>query len=496
MINRYPIVFSSAFGRTLNLVIVLLLLPFNFLSAQNYQAIHGSMYAGSLSPANNPAAVMHMPFKWHVTLFALQLKHTTNAFKINDLSLLQFSPSKTTVTNTNGIKKRFLYANQDIHLFNASIKLNAKSAISFGANIRNYISATVSESNWQDSIFSLAEFLSINTGHRPLSGRADGAAWAELYGSYARNIIDDGDHLLNAGVTVKVNRSLAGGYARAEGVQYVPAIDAGGRINYLLTGGSLQYGYSNNFDFIDSSQSFNYNSKNFLKRTYSSISADIGVEYIQLSNMDEDEYKYDTKIGIALMDLGSNRYRYSSNSRTAVAGKENITDGVLEDKFTSVRDIKSFNDSLASIANAITGINGDFVMYQPTRLIINVDRRLKDDFYLNAELMLPVVQLAAKNSLHIKDMNLLAITPRWETEKWGVYMPLLLNIRNQVWLGGAVKAGPVLLGIHNLANIFSKTSIQKGGFYLAVSIRPPATDGRTSAKLSKAERRKLDCPKF
>lgn len=481
---------------------ILSILLYNFLSAQNYQAINGSMYAGSLSAGNNPASIMHVPFMWDVTIFAIQAKHTTNAFKINDLSLFSFSPSNATVSNANGTKQRFLFANQDIRLLNTRIRLNSKSTIAVGANIRNYMYAAVSESNWQDSAFTLADFLSTNNGYIPLSGRAAGTAWAELYGSYARTVIDDGDRLLNAGITVKVNRSLAGGYARADGLRYIQTVDANDRINYLITGGSLQYGYSNNFDFIDSNQSFGSNSKTFFKRTYSTISADIGLEYIQLSNGDEDEtdeYRYDTKIGISLMDLGSNRYRYSSRSRSAVAGKENISDTVLENKFFNVTDVRSFNDSLATIANSITGISGDFVIYQPTRLVINVDKRLRDDFYLNAELTLPIISLVAKNLLYIKDMNLLAVTPRWETEKWGACMPVLVNVRKQVWVGGAVKAGPVLMGTHNLANIFSKKSMQKGGFYLAVTIRPGKTDDRTAdgtSKLSKKEKRKLDCPKF
>ena len=57
-------------------------LLFNFLTAQNYQAINGSPYAGSLAPGNNPASIVHVPYAWDITPFSVQFKQSTNAFTI------------------------------------------------------------------------------------------------------------------------------------------------------------------------------------------------------------------------------------------------------------------------------------------------------------------------------------------------------------------------------------------------------------------------------
>src|SRR5665647_529196 len=289
-----------------NYLLIPCVLLFNFLMAQNYQAINGSSYAGSLGPGNNPASIVHVPYAWDITLFSVQLKQSTNAFKIDKYSLLS-SPNNAEISVQNGNKKRFLFANQDIRLLNTRISLNAKAAIAFGANIRNYIYATTSESNWQDTIFSLADLMKINADHLPLSGEFTGSTWAELYATYAQTIIDDGDRLLNAGLTLKVNSALAGGYARAQGISYAPAFAANGT-GYLLTNGSLQYGYSSNFDNIDTNKTAAANRKLFLQNTNSSLSADIGFEYILLSDEDKEEggdYAYDTKIGISIMDIGN-----------------------------------------------------------------------------------------------------------------------------------------------------------------------------------------------
>ena len=78
-------------------------------------------------------------------------------------------------------------------------------------------------------------------------------------------------------------------------------------------------------------------------------------------------------------------------------------------------------------------------------------------------------------------------------------MPVLMNIKKQVWVGGAFRAGPLLLGTHNLSNIFSKNKIQNGGFYLALTIRPGRKYDRARDGTDKDKRRQqknFECPVF
>ena len=95
---------------------------------------------------------------------------------------------------------------------------------------------------------------------------------------------------------------------------------------------------------------------------------------------------------------------------------------------------------------------------------------------------------------------MLAVTPRWETRLLGAYLPVLLNTKNQLWVGGAIKAGPLLLGTHNLANLFSKNKSANGGFYLALTFRPGKNhDGESNNsadRQSVKSKRSIQCPKF
>lgn len=468
--------------------------------AQNYQAINGSSYAGSLSPCNNPAAIVNVPYTWDITPFAVQVKQATNAFVIKNYSLLS-SPGNTEIVGQSGTLKRFVFANQNIRLLNSRINLNSKSAIAFGANIRNYFYATTAQTNWQDTTRSLRDFMKINIFHLPMSGESRASSWAEIYATYAHTIINDGKRILTAGITLKVSRALTGGYASAKGLSYVPEPGNGG--GYLITEGSFQYGYSSNFDTIDSNSSSSVNRKRFLQHTMSGISADAGLEYILPADGDDEEtdnFAYHTKIGISLMDIGRNKFRFSSRSNTATAGKPSITDSLIENKFSGIGSVDKFNDSLASIANSFTNLRGAFNIYQPARIIINVDQHIVNNFFLNAEITIPLLQIVPQKITYIKDMNLLAITPRWETKSLGVYFPVQLNTQKQLWVGGAFKAGPVLFGTHNLANIFSKNKMQVGGFYLALTIRPGQkynqSGNQSSDKVSGKVKRSLQCPKF
>ncbi|MFI5133814.1 MAG: hypothetical protein ACHQEB_05730, partial [Chitinophagales bacterium] len=379
------------------------------LQAQNYQAIHGSSYAGSLGPANNPSSIVHVPYSWDVTLFALQLKYATNAIKINNYSLFS-NPSNAEVEGVNGIKKRLAYVNQNIRLLNTRIAFSPKVAFAFGINIRTDAFLQTNKYSWNDSIQSLREFGAANISQIPLSGKLVAAGWAEIYGTYAQTIKDDGNNIINAGVTLKVNRGLAGAYAKAKDINYIPA---GGSNGYLLTEGSLEYGYSSNLDDINNNSGSGTSLSNFLRKTFSSLSLDAGIEYIMLSA--EDNYEYDTKIGFSLMDAGSIKFRYGKNSRFAVAGKKNISDSLLQNAFQNAGSFAEVNDSLANVANSITTPGGDFIITPPTRFILNADKHFSGNFFLNAELTIPVLPAAVKDRLYLREMNLLAITPRWES---------------------------------------------------------------------------------
>jgi len=175
------------------------------------------------------------------------------------------------------------------------------------------------------------------------------------------------------------------------------------------------------------------------------------------------------------MDIGVNKFNPANGSFTARNPVMNVSDTGLLNKLQNVGSIRELRDTLATVFTTIDSIASQFTIANPTRLIISVDKNLGHHFYINGELSVNFFSTQPQVKLKTRELNLLTITPRWETNLWGVYLPIQYNTQGQLWVGGAVKMGPLLLGFHSLD--FYKalkvgTQTFNGGVYLVLNIHP------------------------
>jgi hypothetical protein len=406
----------------------------------------------------------------------MQLQNTTNAVTFHPLSYLSHADSLD-YSYKAGKLSRYASFNYNVHLLNVRLALNRRSAIAFGANMRVYGVARTGPANYNDTLQNMNQFFNINEGNT-FNANMVSSSWLELFFTYSRTLVDNEIGRLNGGVTLKGTRGISGAYAQLNGGSVNRSV-AGLQTIYLLNAGSARYGYSSNYDLWHSNRSTGQNLSDFLGHTQGGAAIDLGVEWLVKSqavtnyaDMDTYYHEYEWKISVSLLDLGANRYQYGSQSRTASGPKADVSDSALNAKFDAVGSLANFNDSLATIVNNISALTGSFTIWNPARLAINIDRPLQDRFAVNAGLTLNLGGANKGTRLFVKDMNLLTVTPRWETRNLGAYLPMLVTTDGKFWVGGAFKAGPVLFGIHNWANVFSKSKIQNGGFYLAFTIRP------------------------
>ena len=448
-------------------------------SAQDYQAVKGSPFAGSLGVADNPASILSTPYPWDITIFSTQIKNTTNAITFSDFSYLSHGDTLG-YRWANGEKKRYAAIDYNVHLFNVRLDLGKKQAISFGANLRGYTSVNTGKFFYNDTISNMNSFLDLNENNT-FKENLVSSSWLELYGTYSKTIFDDERGRLNAGITLKAMRGISGIYAQLNGGTVNRSIDNfnGTLTDYSLAAGNAKYGYSSNYDYWHSNQSTYQNLKDFVGHTRAGAAMDIGFEYlvkpqyVKIYGDPDDYYEYEWKFGAALLDFGENMYVYGTQSRSAANPNSNATDVALNNKFDNVGTLAQFNDSLATIVSSISAPSGKFKIWNPTRFEFNVDRMLPKHFAVNANLTLNMSGVVgSQKRLFTSDFTLLAVTPRWETKTLGAYLPLQVTTEGRVWLGGAFKAGPLLMGLHNWANLFSKNKLQNGGFYLAIVIKP------------------------
>jgi hypothetical protein len=256
----------------------------------------------------------------------------------------------------------------------------------------------------------------------------------------------------------------------------------------------LDIGYSSNFDRWNKNRGFNDNVRNFSAFTETGFSFDIGAEYLVklpvINNaFDEDPYfDYNWKFGISLLDIGYGQYHFGKYSTAARNVRPGANDLLLDATLDStITDLEQLRDSLSNVFGIVGSYGGKFRVNHPARLVVNIDKFIGESFYINADLSLNLAKLASGPNKKVYDLNLVTLTPRWETKKRGYYLPVSFNNQQQLWVGGAIRFGPILFGVHNWSNIFSTRKAHRGGAYLAIIVK---SSDLTRDKTDK----RLDCP--
>ena len=459
---------------------------------QNYQAIHGSPYAGSLAIYNNPASGIHSHYNWDVTIFGAQSKSSSNGFSSTKplISLPQAN-----MYMSNGNKPRYVHLSQDLHLLNARLKLNQRTAVAFGFNARNYAHVKSKAFKFYDTISSFNSFLQFNRPAPSITGRAVQNTWAEIYGSYSQIIRNTSLDQLSAGLTLKAIRGVSGVYVQVERLRFAETSQPGSPSRFVVTDPGGRYGYSSNYDRLSENNSSNKNVNEFLNYTQGSFGVDIGVEYMLKNDYapqydDEQNLEYNWKIGVSILDIGRNYFKHGRYSREFNGALTDVNEEQLENKFSSPADISDFYDSLQTVVQQLQTRGPDFHIGQPTRLVINVDKPVVDNFSVNGELSINFFSSQSTNHLHTRELNLFTVTPRWETSMLGVYLPIQLNTQGQLWVGSAFKAGALVMGIHDWRWLFNKNQVVNGGAYIALVVRNFASSSSEKTKRIKG----MECP--
>jgi hypothetical protein len=212
-----------------------------------------------------------------------------------------------------------------------------------------------------------------------------------------------------------------------------------------------------------------------IKSGTTSLGLSVGLEYIkynQSSSAGENEPNpYRWKLGFSIMDIGASSFKTSEYTGYFSNPSNTINDDDLSQKLTNINSAQDLRDSLATLFGTTTPLPPTFKINQPTRMIINIDRNFGNHFYVNGQLSLNFRSSANFNKFNTRELSLLSITPRWETLAWGIFLPVQYNTQGQIWMGAAIKMGPLVAGIHSLG-IFKKDPLLNGGGYLMMSIHP------------------------
>ncbi|MDB5230004.1 MAG: hypothetical protein JWN76_809 [Chitinophagaceae bacterium] len=442
---------------------------------QHLQALHGSPYAGSLSAEFNPANILNAPYKWDVTVFGFQSKEITNTTRFTNFGFLSI-PDTIRYEGTSGLIRRYAHVTNTINILNFRYKWSEDQAVSFGINLRSYIHLQSGPAFWADTITTVTQFLSNNLSTPVYYGNGQSSNWMEYVLGYSRLIKKTDMGRWQGGVQLKIMKSLAGGRGQFNNAR-LTLDNSGTSPRYLVSGLRGKFMYSANADDLNSSKSNGANIREFVKNSPLNLGLNLGIEYIRYADNfygenENETAKYDWKFGVSILDLGRNKFHYSGNSLIVNGLKSNVDQYTLDTLLKNINNSSDLSNKLSSIAASVTPLSGDFYINEPTRFVFNLDKYFSHNIYVNAELQANFYSTRNMEHINTRELNLLTITPRWETKTLGAYMPVQYNTEGKFWVGLGVKAGPVILGLDNLGWLLGKKSIPNGGFYFALQIRP------------------------
>lgn len=441
--------------------------------AQSYHALKGSAYAGAVAGTENPAALVNSYFKWDATLFSAQASFATTLANVSNLSLS--TPENITIKIPEGYRSRYLHAAADISLLSIRYLIQPDKAIGFSITGRVNNHLKTSSFNYNDSITGLRGFFSSNLASPFAEANGVHSAWLSYNLSYAQTISHHALHKWNWGVTLHIMQGLSGAYGSLNRTSFYED-KTGSPSTYIISNGGAGYVYSKGYDMLDGRKDAKENIKLFRDPAKSSLGLSTGFEYVMKQTDDPAEdynpLNYKWKISAAIMDIGKNTFLAGKGSKRMVVPLNTASDSTLTNLYNGTEYLDDFIDTLSFQFARVDTLYDPFSITNPTRMAINADYQFKKNLFLNIAFSGNLFSAFSGKQQHTRELNLITVTPRWETAFAGLYLPVQFNTQGQFWLGTAIKIGPLVAGVHHLPGLLRKQNIVNGGGYLMLRIHP------------------------
>lgn len=475
--------------------------------AQYQLGLSNSNYGGTNSLYLNPSNVVDSRFKLYVNLTNIGL-HFSNDYILYDAPYHPFAlvpglnsiykiPSQNLTSNgdpdfkdewlkevVNGNPKN-AFIQGDFRLPSALININDKNAIAIGTRVRTMAQVT----NVSEPLARLLRYnfdttaqpfkdgtLSTNKLYQDNSFNINVLAMAEIALTYGREIINNKQHYLKAGVTGKYFVPLYGFYLRNNNLDVLVYE----KDSLELSNTDIEYGYVNH----------NYQSEGTSPMSMGrGFGLDIGVTYEFRPNYKDYNYrmdgknrsdaskgKYLAKVGASLNDLGS--VTFSNDKYTRAYKLQNRSKIV----FSNIQvDQLDYYDSIYGESGSYTALDSllsDFIGFQsaannfnmklPANLVLTADFNIYKGFYAN---LTYIQSLRSKEVNGLRGFSLISVMPRFESRWFDASMPIQFTQDfKKARLGMYMRGGPFWIGTDNLNSLISSKEISGADIYFGFSV--------------------------
>lgn len=259
-------------------------------------------------------------------------------------------------------------------------------------------------------------------------------AWGEFGASYARILMDKGQHFLKGGLSAKYLYGAFTGYAKANNFNIAYNYTGDPNTSTTTSSGNLEAGNITSLDNFDDPT----------ENTGSGFGADLGFTYeyrpehqkYKYTNKEggtsyhKEQNKYKFKLGFSITDIGAINYKdaivNTYNVNTSYTDTEYDTDPSFDKLYTKISESKSVKFKL------------------PTAIHLNADWSITKRFYLNLNTDFSAVKAEDKNSSYIN--NNVSLTPRYEVKWLSLYTPISYLEYSGLQAGFGFRVGPLFVG--------------------------------------------------
>ncbi|MGN7818701.1 DUF5723 family protein [Chitinophaga sp. 22536] len=452
--------------------------------AQSFPGYNTSNYAGIYGVLSNPASAAGYRYKWDVNIIGADVKGGNTYVRVPKSVLLNPPPSNKWVRNqdyfldTTANRKQNGWGMAEIVMPSVLYAIDEKQSVSFVWRVR----ASASGGNLPTPLanFFGNDFPNMQYRGKNLNIEKVGVGthiWNELGFSYARTIHEGYTSRWKAGVTVKLLSGIAAGYAQVANASFV----LNNRRNADITSGTLRYAYNEELDHWQKPDT-----RNLQLFHNNGLGFDLGVIYEyrpdnggfgKFESSDADEYKL--RLGLSINDIGRIKYQKGAYNTDLDLRKQNINpnDITYKDK----ESLKQYSRRLNRYFTPIPGDDSSFVMVLPASLNLMADYNIDSRFFVSANAVIALN--AGKNGLaRTYAMTQLLITPRYETELFGAYMPFVINHNGQADVGAGFRIGPLVVGSYSLFTTLFQHRINHSDAFVALRLNPGMLGKRNKSK--------------
>ncbi|WP_143310458.1 DUF5723 family protein [Chitinophaga vietnamensis] len=467
--------------------------------AQSFAGYHTSHYAGIYGVLSNPASAAGTRYRWDVNIIGADGK-AGNTYVKYPKSLLfnipdTFRKNQDFFLDTSAKRKQNGWEMAEILMPSVMYSIDERQTVSFIWRIRSSANGgplSTEQANFFGNSFPNAAYTGRNytIEHAAVSAHA----WNEFGFSYARVIKETYSGVWKAGITLKYLGGIAAGYAAVDNATF----GLNTRRDATIYSGTLKYGYNEQADHWQSPAISNL--KLFENP---GIGADIGVIYEYRPDNDgfgkysgdhwnpgADEYKL--RLGLAITDIGGIGYTKSKTNTDLNLTKDHINPNALT--YRKNESLQQYARRLNSYFTPIDS-NDHFFMALPTTLQLSGDYNIDGRFFVSAN-----AAIALNGGQHslakTYALTLFQITPRYDTDIFGAYLPFVINRNGQADLGAGIRIGPLLIGSTSIFTNLLRHKVDHADAFVALRVIPIhfKRGGGSGGGIFHMRKKQLGCP--